>query len=285
VMRLVEEERRQEVADLLERALAKSADKDFPGALELLQRARAVGVADPDLLRITRETESAIKRQEEEQRRAAVAELLRRARGCTAKKDFAGTLALLREARSLDVEDHAIGRLITETEAAIERQEEERRRLQKLTAAATQVEGFLEKGDLHQAERALAVAEKLFPGDPTFATLRLCTEELAEERREHTLAELRGNAEALIGLGKHEQAIKLLQEAAATDPDNRKLARLLEETRRRAAEAAIETSLARGDLAEAARALALAERLYGLHKSLRVLRQRLEEMQAADSGP
>lgn len=285
VMRLVEEERRREVADLLERALAKSAEKDFPAALELLQRARAVGVADPDLLRITRETESAINRQEEEQRRAAVAELLRRAHACAAKKDFVGTLGLLREARSLDAEDHEIGRLITETEAAIERQEEERRRRQKLTAAAAQVEGFLEKGALHEAERALAVAEKLFPGDPTFATLRLRTEALEEQRREDALAKLRHDAEALIGSGKHEQAIKLLQEAAAADPDNRKLARLLEETRWRAAEAAIETSLKRGDLREAERALALAERLYGLHKSLRALRQRLEEMQAADSGP
>jgi serine/threonine protein kinase len=285
VMHLVEEERRREVADLLEGALAKSAEKDFPAALEFLHRARAVGVADPDLLRITRETQSAITRQEVEQRRAAVAELLRRARACAATKDFAGTLALLREARSLDPEDHEIGRLITETEAAVERQEEERRHLQKLTAAAAQVEGFLEKGELHEAERALAVAEKLFPGDPTFATLRLHTEDLDEQRREEALEKLRHEAETLIASGRHEQAIKLLQEAAATDPDNRKLARLVEETRRCAAEAAIETSLKRGDLREAERALALAERLYGLHKSLRTLRQRLEEMKAADSGP
>ncbi len=283
VKRLEEEERRRMVAEVMERALALSAERDFTAALELVQQARAVGVADLNLLRIVSETESAIKRQEGEQRRATIAELVRRANALATRKDFAGALGLLREARSLDAEDHEIGRLIAETEAAIERQEEERRRLQKLTAAAAQVEGFLEAGDLHDAERALAVAEKLFPGDPTFATLRLRTEELAEERREHTLSELRGNAEAMVGAGKHEQAITLLQEAAAADPDNRKLIRLLEETRRRAAEMAIEASLARGDLAEAERALALAERLFGLHKSLRALRQRLEELQAADS--
>jgi tetratricopeptide (TPR) repeat protein len=285
VMRLVEEERRREVAELLQRALERSAEQDFPAALELLQEAHAVGVADPELTRITRDTESAIRHQEEERRRAAIAELLRRARERTTKNDFAGTLDLLREARSLDAEDHEVRRLITETEAAIERQEEERRRLQKLKAAAAQVEGFLEKGTLHEAERALAVAEKLFPGDPTFATLRLRIEDLEEQQNEEALAHLRHQTEALVGSGKHEQAIKLLQEATASDPENRKLTRLLEETRRQAAEITIEGSLARGDLAEAERALALAERLYGLHKSLRALRQRLEEMQAAAPGP
>ena len=283
VMHLVEEERRREVAELVERALVLSAEKEFSAALDLLQQARTVGVADPELLRIARETESAVRHQEEEERRAAIAELRHRASACSAKKDFTRALGLLREARTLDAEDHEIGRLITETEAAIERQEEERRRLQKVTAAAAQVEGFLEKGALHEVERALAVAEKLFPGDPTFATLRLRTEELAEQRREEALARLRLDAETLLGSGKREQAIKLLQEAAAADPDNRKLARLLEEMRRRAAEAVIEVSLDRGELEEAEHALALAERLYGLHKNLRALRQRLEELQAADS--
>jgi serine/threonine protein kinase/tetratricopeptide (TPR) repeat protein len=284
VMRLVEEERRREVAELLERALASSAEKDFSAALELLGQARAVGVADPELLRITRETESAVKRQETEHRRAAIAELVGRANSLFARKDFAGALALLREARALDAEDHEVRRLIAGTEAAIERQEEEHRRVAKLTAAAAQIEGFLENGDLNEAVRALGVAEKLFPGDPTFATLRLRTEELEERRHEEALANLRHQAEMLVGSGKHEQAIKLLQEAAAADPDDRKLTRLLEETRRRAAEIAIEASLAQGEFAEAEHALALAERLYGLHKNLRVLRQRLEKLQAADSG-
>ena len=140
----------------------------------------------------------------------------------------------------------------------------------------------MEEGALREAERALGVAEKLFPGDPTFATLRLSCEELAEKRCEDTLAELRLDAEALAGSGKHEQAINLVQDAAAADPGNRKLSRLLEETRRRAAEGAIEAGLMRGDLREAERALILAERLYGLHKPLRALRQRLEELKAAD---
>jgi serine/threonine protein kinase len=284
VMRLVEEERRREVAELLEQALGASAERDFTAALDLVRKARAVGVADPDLLRITRETESTIVRQEDEQRRAAVAELVHRANGLSARKDFAGALGLLQEARALGVEDPQVEHLITQAEAAAARQEEERRHLAKLTAAATQVEGFLEKGDLAQAERALAVAEKLFPGDPTFTTLRMRTEDVAEQRREEALAQLRHDVDALLGAAKHEQAIKLLQEAAAADPDDRKLARLLEETRRRAAETAIEASLARGELAEAERALALAERLYGFHRNLRALRQRLEELQAAEAG-
>jgi serine/threonine protein kinase len=285
VVHLVEEERRREVAELLERALAASAEKDFSAALELLGQARAVGVTDPDLLRITRETEAAIARQQDEQRRAAVSELVRRADVLSARKHFAGALALLREARALDVGDSEVERLIVETEAEAVRQEEERRRLAKLTAAAAQIEGFLERGDLREAERALGVAEKLFPGDPTFVTLRSRTEDLDERRREEAFAKLRHDADALVAAGKHERAIKLLQEAAAGEADNRRLARLLEETRRRAAEMTIEEHLARGDVEAAERALVLAERLYGLHKGLRALRQRLEELQPAGSDP
>ncbi|MBZ5587218.1 MAG: protein kinase [Acidobacteriia bacterium] len=282
VVRLEQEHRRRVVAELLESALARSAEKNFTAALALVQRAHAVGVTDPDLLRILSDSESAIKRQEAEERRQAVAERIQRARTLLAQRELAGALGVLREARDIDPEDHEVGGLMADTQAALERQEEERRRLQKLTAAAGQIEAFMEEGALREAERALGVAEKLFPGDPTFATLRLSCEELAEKRREDTLAELRLDAEALAGSGKHEQAINLVQDAAAADPGNRKLSRLLEETRRRAAEGAIEAGLMRGDLREAERALILAERLYGLHKPLRALRQRLEELKAAD---
>ncbi|HVN76162.1 MAG TPA: serine/threonine-protein kinase [Thermoanaerobaculaceae bacterium] len=284
VSRRDEEERRRTVADLLERALSLAAEKGFAAALDLVEQARAVGVADRHLQRLIPETEHAVKRQQDDERRRQVDDLVQRAGSRAEARDLTGALELLRQARGVDAADRDVARLIAETEEAIQRRDDERRRLKKLTAAADRVEDCLAAGDLVEAERALAVAEKLFPGDPTFVTLRVRTEEMVERRREDTFAELRENAGRLISEAKHERAIELVQSAAAADPTDTRVRRLLETARRSAAEAAVEASLARGDLGGADRALDLAERLYGFHRALRELRRRTEELRRRQVG-
>jgi len=278
IARREEDERRRVVADLLERALSLAAEHAFAAALDLVDQARAVGVADRDLQRLIGETDSAVRRQEAEERRRQVADLVRRASARSAGRDLTGALELLRQARAADAGDRDVARLIAETEEAIQRRDEEQRRLKKLTAAADRVEECLASGDLVEAGHALSVAEKLFPGDPTFATLRVRAEEIIDRRREDTFAQLRADAGALITAAKHEQAIELVQAAATADPADRRVERLLATARRGAAEAAIAAGLARGDLAGAERALDLAERMYGHYRALRELRRQAEEL-------
>jgi predicted methyltransferase MtxX (methanogen marker protein 4) len=114
----------------------------------------------------------------------------------------------------------------------------------------------------------------VFPGEAAFVPLRLRIESGRRGEDDRRVAALLDRARAVAESGKLERAVKLLDEDAAL-AGHPEVERLKDELRRRTAVAAIEASLAKGRLADARRALAVAEKLYPGEPIFEALRQRL----------
>ncbi len=155
---------------------------------------------------------------------------------------------------------------------------ESSRRDREVTEACRRVEGLLAGGQVEEAARALALAEKLFPRQGELLVLRQQLEGALRERRAGACAEVAARARELAAAGKFEPAIRMVNEALAANPDFREAcAPLLDELRRKEAVYAVSSCLARGDRAGARRALALAEKMFPVEPQLAVLRQQLDD--------
>lgn len=190
-------------------------------------------------------------------------------------------LTLLDEATELDAADPEIGVLRAEAEAQAMRLAEQRRRAQELLEAAAAVELCLGTGELDEAERALALAEKMFAGEAVVRGLRQrCDRQRTQARAVH-LVNLLEQARALAAVEQFEKATLDAQQVQGLDPGNPEARELLAELPRRQAAFTVELLLIRGSHDEAARALALAEKLHGTSDPLLApLRTRLDQQRS-----
>lgn len=222
--------------------------------------------------------EAAVSAQHAEEERLAF--LVSEARRTLAAQDPEHALPLLEEATGLRVASPEVTVLLAEAQAQQARQIEQRKRMQELLEAAATVELRLKTGELDEAERALVLAEKMFGGEAAVRGLRQRYDQQRSLSRQLRLVTLVEEARALAAAEQFEKAILETQQAQSLDPANLEVRELLAELPRRQAVASVESLLFRGSVDEAARALALAEKLHGTADPLLVsLRTRLEKRQ------
>ncbi|MCU0290627.1 MAG: protein kinase [Thermoanaerobaculaceae bacterium] len=195
-------------------------------------------------------------------------------------------LPLLEEATGLRTVSAEVTVLLGEAQALAARQAEQRRRMQEMLEAAAAVEERVRAGELDDAERALGLAEKMFAGEVAIRGLRRRLEQQRTQAKALQVIALVEDARVLASVEQYEKAILEAQQAQALDSGNQEVRELLQELPRRQAAGSVEALLARGALDEAARALALAEKLHGTSDPLLApLRQRLEEAQRRVTPP
>jgi serine/threonine protein kinase len=204
------------------------------------------------------------------------------ARTLMALQDYDRAIEVLHEVAQRFADNEEIGTLLDEAEAARAKLQGERRRAQEIAEAAAVIEAQLKAGDLDEASRALALAEKLYGSEPVIKSLRRRVEQLLVKSRQARVGALIEEARALATGASFEKAIAVLQQAHHIDPGNPEASELLWELPRRQAQHTIEHYLAQGNFLEASRALALAEKLYGASDPiLEPLRRQIEEARAA----
>jgi len=264
---------REEAAAGIERLL-EAGDLDR-AALRLEACASHLGEEGP-LAGLRGRVEAAVTAQRAEEERLAF--LVSEARRALAAQDPDRALPLLEEATGLRVASPEVTVLLAEAQAQLNRLSEQRKRMQELLEAAATVELRLQTGELDEAERVLALAEKMFGGEAAIRGLRLRYEHQRARSRELRLAALLEQARAMAAAEQFEKAILETQQAQSLEPANQEVRDLLAELPRRQAAASVENLLLRGSLDEAGRALALAEKLYGAADPLLApLRTRLEQ--------
>lgn len=220
---------------------------------------------------------AAAARHAEEER---LAFLVGEARRAVATQDPEHALPLLAEAAGLRAASPEVTVLLGEAQAQQARLAEQRRRAQELLEAAATVELRLKTGELDEAERALALAEKMFGGEAVIRGLRQRCEQQRGHARQVRVVALLEEARALAAAEQFEKAVLEAQQAQGLDPANQEARELLAELPRRQAAASVESLLLRGSFDDAARALALAEKIHGAADPLLApLRARLEQRQ------
>jgi serine/threonine protein kinase len=215
-------------------------------------------------------------RREAEER---IEEAVGSARTLMALQDFDRAIEVLRRAG----EDHEeVRTLLDEAEAARAKLQVERRRGQEIAEATSVIEAQIKAGDLEEASRTLTLAEKLYGNEPVIKSLRRRVEQLLAKSRQSRVGALIEEARTLAEAASFEKAIAVLQQAHHLDPSNQETSDLLWELPRRQAQHTIERYLAQGNLVEASRALALAEKLYGATDPiLDPLRRKVEGLRAS----
>jgi serine/threonine protein kinase len=140
---------------------------------------------------------------------------------------FDEALSVLDEAREIAPDDGEIKRLMRTARTGLAKQREEQRRDKEITDTASTISAHIDDGDLEQAERALAVALKLYGQHDVFDELET---RLNEARTARTLAsaeELRSTARELIDAGDFAAAVGALEKAHELVPDEAETDELL----------------------------------------------------------
>lgn len=189
--------------------------------------------------------------------------ILGEARQAVATGEADRALTLLDQATLLDDADPEIAVLRSDAQTQAARLAEQRRRAQELLEAAAAIELCLGTGEFDEAERALALAEKMFAKEAVVRGLRQrCDRQRAQARTLHFVSLLE-QARALAAVEQFEKATLDVQQVQSLDPTNQEARELLAELPRRQAASTVELLLIRGSLDEATRALELAEKLHG----------------------
>jgi serine/threonine-protein kinase len=198
--------------------------------------------------------------------------------------NFDEALARLEQAAEIDPQAPRLAELRAAVDEGRQRPSKEALKAQKASHAAARIEACLERGDLKEAERELALAERLYGRTSLFRTLRTLLAEAERRERQDRVEALVLNATRLAAAGVLDRAVAAFREACELDPGNGRLQGLLDGARRREAALSVESLLARGDLAGAEAALELAERLHGGEGDLAAVRARLDELKGRQQG-
>jgi serine/threonine protein kinase len=207
------QQRRQRVADSVRQAL-------LAGRLEraeaMLAEAReGMGPAELFDLLGAELTEA---RERSEARTARLAEIDALATEALAEERCAEAVDLLREALSLEPAERALKARLAAAEARLAEQLEARRRAKEIADAAARIAAQVEGGLPDEADRALAMAVKLYGAQPAFDELLARVGELRERLRRDQAEALRDRARGLLEAGGFGEAIGLLEQARHLAP-------------------------------------------------------------------
>ncbi len=143
--------------------------------------------------------------------------------------------------------------------------------------AVATIRGYLDAGDVAEAGRALALAEKMYGPSDDLADLRGALDELRHSQTTVTVEALLASARQLITDGDFRSALQELRRAGMLAPEHPAIQPLTDEAMAAHAEVTVRGYLARGQHAEARRALELAEKLYGSRSRFAGLQPMVEE--------
>ena len=232
------------------------------------------------------------------QLRAAIAAHLREARSAADGGRHEDAIVELHRALDLSPDDTMVRRVLAEVEAALAQRREAEAAASLAAETAGRVASLLAADQIDDAAAALAELAEPLRGRPELAALQAQVDERRQtvERRRAT-RERAARARRLAGAGKAREAFELLAAARAETGDDTEAAALLDETesalhrlgeeRRQArqladAQALVEACLERGDVAGAAHALELAERVLPGEAAFLALRHRVESARHSD---
>jgi serine/threonine-protein kinase len=232
--------------------------------------------------------------------RAAVAVHLREARSAAEGGRHEEAIGELRRALELSPDDAMVRHVLAQTEAELDKRHAEETAARRLADTVQRVAALLATDHVDDAAAALAAAGAALRDRPEFEQLQRRVDERRQAlERRHTTKERAARARRLARSGKFSEALELLAAARGEAGDDDAAVRLLEETeaalhrlgeerrqaRQRAdAESMIEDCLGRGDLAGAARALELAERVFPGETAFLALRHRVESGRRGEHG-
>jgi len=226
-----------------------------------------------------------------EEREARRRELLAEGRELVESGSWAAALDRLAEAQALSPEDAEVVELLERAQDGHARELEAKRRRQEIDRTAASIAAQLLAQHLEDAERALALARKLYGNEPAFQQLAERLEAERATRRRERATELHAEARRMADEALFAEALECLAEARELAPDlpgtdaleeevRAALARHEEAVRRtRALEAAIAQTdrlLDAGRLAAAANQLEAAAGELGPDAALDQRRSRLE---------
>ena len=235
-------------------------------------------------------TEISRAREQHEERVRQLKEMTDRADQLLADSRFDEAMSVLDEALAIEPENGELRRRFQNAQTGLAKQRAEKRREQEIADTASTIAKHLEDEDAEQAERALAVAVKLYGSQSVFGDL---TAQLEELRRNQLLAkaeELQDTARDLMEKTDFSAALKVLEEAHRIAPGAkgtdelsaaaREGIRLQEEAKRRQkaidhAALKIDRLVLAGRLESAVRLVDLTEEELGSFDEAKKLRQKI----------
>ncbi len=141
--------------------------------------------------------------------------------------------------------------------------------------AIATIREYIDNGNIAEARRALSIAEKLHKENEAFTELRSKLEQHTNADSSAGIQGFLATARLFLKLAEFGSALGELRMAGKIDPLSSEVRALTQEIMQRQTETTIETYLDCGRLADAGRALAVAERIHGKTSLLRELRKRL----------
>lgn len=269
------------------------AEKAFDEALQLLGRALTFSPED------SRANELFERASEQQRVRAQLDELLMAADQSERDGELSGTLQALESALELDPDSSEIKQRLDSVSQRLATAQRAARRAAELDAAVEQISQELDARQLHGAERAIEVAERVYGPAPQLAELRVRLARQQERDREEAVAPLLATARQCAMVEDYDGALAALRKAQEVAPGHLEVQHLTEmyassararrEHQRHSRELAhaavsIEALLSRGDVEEAERALDLAEKMFGVQDEIAELRRRLDGSCRAGPG-
>mgnify|MGYP001818761874 CR=1 FL=1 len=196
-LRQIEADRPVQLADALEQGRRALASDDVDGAIGHFEAALLIAPDDPDA------TAGIV----QARKRGASIEQMARGRSAEAQGDLAAARSAYLEATRLDPEYPAARTGLQRVTAEIDARD--------YMAAMTRALGALDAGRTTQADKALAEAERLRPGDPAVRDARA---RLQAMRAQAALDSLRRQAAARVRAEDWPAAAGLYRKALAVDP-------------------------------------------------------------------
>ena len=208
------QKRRQQTIDDVRKSLLSG---DFDRAEHHLQTAIGTDGTSKDMEKLATEIADARERHEEQQRQ--LEDLMSRADQLIAESSFDDAMSVLEEGLAIEPDNRALQQRFQNAQTGLAKQRAEQRRQQEISDTASTIANHLESGDVNQAERALAVAIKLYGAQDVFGDLGTQLEELRTAQTLDVAEELRDTARDFIEKTKFSAALEALEDARRIVPN------------------------------------------------------------------
>ncbi len=219
-------QRRQEAAEGVRAAIAAD-ELDF-AASKLEKAIGAHGEAEI-FDEVRDEIETAENALAERERR--VAEIEKRGEKLLADGDFENAVSLIREGLDLEPGHHALTVQLKAAESSLAAEVAARRRAQEIDDTARSIAEHIDHGDVAEAERALALALKLYGPEEIFGDLEPKLDELRQRILLERVEALHAAAHDQMEENDYAAAITTLEEARKLAANSDRTAELFEEAR------------------------------------------------------